>query len=241
MASTAYSLANLPDDRRWETPAWLRNMNRALGKLHAPIALHKRFNHREDMVSLEQMANFELLIHELLEHGVPGAFVELGCYAGSTASIFGRFLKDLDPGREFHVFDRFDIELGSDRGIRALFEARMKDAGLPMPIIHAGDIYDLVPDELPERIAFAHIDLGTGGLVQNHALLMEHAIAAVYERLVPEGVLCLMDYHVPGQTMHGHDSNPGVRVATDAFFENKPESIHLLYGGPCSHAYVRKR
>jgi O-methyltransferase len=241
MPTTAYSLTTLPDVRRWETPAWVRNMNRALNKLHAPVTLQQRFDHREDMVSLEQIANFELLIHELLEHDVPGAFVELGCYMGSTASVFGRLLRDLDPHREFHVFDRFDIQLGRSSGIRNRFETRMREAEIPMPFIHAGDIYDLVPDELPQHIAFAHVDLGTGRLAQNHAVLMDYAIKALYDRLMPEGVLCLMDYHIPGKTINGNDSNPGVRLAADAFFEDKSETIHLLYGGPCSHAYVRKR
>ena len=241
MAYIAHTLTNLPAVRRWDTPRWMHNMNRVLGKLHVPIRLQRRFDHREDMVSLEQIANFELLIHDLLDHGVPGAFVELGCYMGSTASVISCLLQDLDPGRAFHVYDSFDIELGRDRGIRALFEANMQAAVVPMPIIHAGDVYDLVPRELPDRIAFAHIDLGTGRTVQNHLPLMHHTLAAVYDRLEPEGILFLMDHHVNGKTIHGHDSNPGVRIAADMFFADKPEGIHLLYGGACSHAYVRKR
>ncbi len=219
----------------------MRRMNRALAKLRAPVELRKRFDHHEDMVSLEQVANFELLIHELIEHGVAGSFVELGCYVGNTAAVIGRLLKDLDPQRAFHVYDSFDIELGRSRGIRAQFEARMRKEELPLPVIHAGNILDLLPGELPERIAFAHIDLGTGSSVDGHAALMKQAISAVYERLTPEGILCLMDYHSPGRTLHGNDSNPGVREAADTFFRDRPELIHLLYGGPCSHAYVRKR
>ena len=97
-------------------------MNKVLGKLRMPYDLKKRFDHREDMVSLEQVGNFELLINELLEHEVPGEFVELGCYTGSTAAVFAALLAAHRNERRLHVYDSFDIELGSVKGIREVFE-----------------------------------------------------------------------------------------------------------------------
>lgn len=234
-------LSGLPPKEHTTDPSWMHYVNKVLGKLRSPVDLRKRFDHREDMVSLEQVANFELLGGDLLERNVPGAFVELGCYIGSTAVVFARMLKTLDPARPFHVYDRFDIELGSVHGIRHLFEENMRHSQMPMPAVHAGDILQLVPAELPDAIALAHIDLGTGGSTEAHTQLIEHALNAVYPRLSPGGLLLLMDYHVDGATLHGNDSNPGVRIATDRFLEDKPEKMHLLYGGPCSHAYLRKQ
>lgn len=231
-----------PNAERWNVSPWVMYMNKVLGKLRLPYDLKKRFDHREDMVSMEQVGNFELLINNILEHGVEGEFVELGCYTGSTAAVFAALLAAHgDDSRKLHVYDRFDIELGSARGIREIFEQNIRETHAPMPVIHAGDVFETVPNELPEKIAFAHIDLGTGAPTDIHRKLIDHALRSVYPRMSPNGVMVFMDYHVPNVTVNGHDSNPGVRAACDAFFQNKPERIKLLYGGPCSHAYIRKQ
>lgn len=244
--SLAYSPVNdqrlitSAEAQRWQIPPFVRFLNKAGGKLRVPYALKKRFNHREDMVTVEQLGNFELLITALIDHRVPGDFVELGSYTGSTAIAFAWLLDKLDPARALHVFDRFDIELGSAQGIRSLFEQRMRDRGVRMPVIHQGDVMTTVPSGLPDVIAFAHIDLGTGSDTALHTKLMEHALGEVYPRMPRGGVMVFMDYHVPGLTIGGNDSNPGVRAACDRFFAGRPERIHLLQGGACSHAYVRK-
>ena len=234
-------LKGLPGTPRWVVSPWVHFMNKVLRKLGSPVDLRSRFDHQEDMVSLEQIANFELLVVGLLERKVPGAFVELGCYIGSTTAVIASLLKTNEPGRVFHVYDRFDIELGTITGVRHHFLENMRRAQVPMPEIHDGDLLRTIPAQLPEPIAFVHIDLGPGGDVFQHTELITHALTAVYPRLAHGGVAILMDYHVEGVTLHGNDSNPGVRLATDAFLEGKPEKIKLLYGGPCSHAYFRKQ
>lgn len=233
-------IAGLPGLDRWKLPVWARGVNRVLSKLRMPVNLCCRFDYREDMVSVEQAANFELLIAELLESRVPGDFVEMGCYIGSTASIFAKLLQRHDSGRALHVFDRFDIELGASHGIRAQFEANLRATGAPMPVIHQGDLFETVPGGLPERIAFAHIDLGVGTDTALHQRLVTHALEHAYPRMSPKGIIVVMDYHVPGLTVQGFDANPGSRPATDRFLAGKPERMHLLYGGPCSHAFLRK-
>ncbi|MBK6776345.1 MAG: class I SAM-dependent methyltransferase [Flavobacteriales bacterium] len=235
-----FGLNNLPGTARWVMSPWVSYMNKLLAKLRSPVDIKKRFNHREDMVSLEQIGNFELLITDLIDRDVQGDFVELGCYSGSTSAVFGSLLHRLAPERRFLVYDRFDMELGSTRNIRSQFEQRMKDCGLPMPIVHEGDLFALLPAQLPASIAFAHIDLGTGGGVYQHAELLVHSLKHVYPRLSSGAILILMDYHVPDVTIHGNDSNPAVRLVADTFFEDKPEKMRVLYGGPCSHAYIRK-
>lgn len=216
-------------------------MNRVLNRLHSPVVLRSRFDHREDMVSMEQISNLELLFTDVLDRKVPGAVVELGCYMGSTAAVFASLLQAHDARRPFHVYDRFDIELGTSHGVWQAFARRMLDAKVPMPTIHPGDILDTVPRDLPQAIAFAHVDLGIGSEIFGHVTLMAHGLSHIYARLSRGGVIVLMDYHVPGRTVQGNDSNPGVRLTVDTFFENKPEKPRILYGGPCSHAYIRKQ
>lgn len=234
-------LNNLPGAERWAPSPWVTYMNKALAKFRSPVVLGSRFDHRRDMVSLEQIANFELLLSDLVERGVPGAAVELGCYMGSTAAVIGGVLAACAKDRPFHVYDRFDIGLDGSSGIRDIFEKRMRDNHVPMPIIHQCDILELDGHDVPENIAFAHIDLGVGGDLDLHCRLINHALGLVYPRLSKDGVVVIMDYHVPGVTMHGHDSNPGARIATDEFLKDKPEKPRLLYGGACSHAFIRKQ
>ena len=233
-------LKTLPGATRWVIPRWANFVNKVLKKLGSPVDLKVRFDHREDMVSLEQVSNFELQINELLDHGVPGEFVELGCYTGSTTAVFASLLAKEQGERKLHVYDRFDIELGSVSSIRQTFEANIRKTGAPMPMIHAGDAFETVPAQLPSSIAFAHIDLGTGAPADIHRLLIDHALNSVYPRLSAHGIMVFMDYHVEGVTLNGHDSNRGVRLAVDDFFRNKPEKPRLMYGGACSHAYIRK-
>lgn len=231
----------LPGTERWVPSPWVVFMNRVLRKVRSPVVLNSRFDYQRDMVSLEQIANFEMLFTDVLERKVPGSVVELGCYMGSTAAVFASLLQTLDPSRSFHVYDRFDIGLDGSEGIREIFERRMRDYRVPLPTIHAGDIFEIVPERLPSAIAFAHLDLGVGGDAGLHARLVTHGLHHVYNKLSPGGLLVIMDYHVPGRTMHGHDANPETRSAVDDFLRNKPELPRVLYGGPCSHAYIRKQ
>lgn len=225
--------------RRWHMPAWGVFANKVLKRLRSPVDLKLRFDHREDMVSMEQIGNFQLLLRELFESRVQGDLVELGSYVGSSTAVFSTFLASCAEQRTLHAFDRFDMELGSLQGIRARFDRVMRECGGVMPVVHQGDVLDTVPAQLPERIAFAHIDLGWGADFDRQKLLIDHVIRHVHTCMSPGGIMVFMDYHIPGVTVHGHDSNPAVREACDAFFARRPERIHLLYGGTCSHAYVR--
>ena len=215
-------------------------LNKIAAKLGLGLQLSRRFDHRNQMVSVEQVTNFHHLIDRIVSDRVPGAFVELGCYIGSTAAVIGTVLRQRDADREFHVYDRFDIELGGTHDIEAAFQHTFEACSLELPTVHAGDLRSTVPNELPASIAFAHIDLGTGGGLAEHASLLIHCLGAVYPRLSQGGVIVLMDYHVPGVTVGGFDANPGVRLGADLFFQDKPETIKTLFGGPCSHAYIRK-
>lgn len=229
-----------PGSERWRTRSWVKNLNKVLQKLGVPLALKRSFDHREDMLSLEQAANIQLLLSGVLSSGVQGAAVELGCYTGSTSAVMASLLKARGTAMSLHVYDSFAHELGGEQGVRTVFEENFRKLDLPLPAIHAGDLRITVPAQLPASIAFAHLDLGVGGDPGAHASILTYALEAVYPRLAPHAVLVIQDYHVPGLTVDGNDSNPGVRLACDAFFNNKPEHVSTLYGGPCSHGYIRK-
>lgn len=230
---------NWPGSERQLKRAWERKVTNLLRKARLPIAVQRSFDHRLDMVSLAQVNNLYLLLTSVLAGKVPGAVVELGCHTGSTTSVLGQILQS--QPRDMHVYDLFEGAWSREESILDRFKANLLASGVPLPFIHKGDVLKTVPAELPAEIAFAHIDLGVGGEHELHERLVTHALQSIYPRLASHGVLVLMDYHVPGLTVEGNDSNPSVRRACEDYFINKREHVITLYGGPCSHGFVRKQ
>jgi O-methyltransferase len=229
-----------PGSERLLARPWMRRFNALLRKVRIPLALRRPFDHHADMVSLEQANNLQLLLRGVLDNDVPGAVVELGCHTGSTTAVLTQVLHHRPQPPDFHVYDTFIGDWSAEGSVRERFQHNLGALQLPLPVIHEGDVRVTVPEELPSAIAFAHIDLGVGGDRELNRALVLHALRAIHPRLSRHGVLVLMDYHVPGLTVDGNDSNPGVRDACDEYFENKREQVMTLYGGPCSHGYIRK-
>ncbi|MBK7287571.1 MAG: hypothetical protein IPI95_10955 [Flavobacteriales bacterium] len=193
------------------------------------------------MLSIEQASNIHHLVDRVLDTGVPGAFVELGCYTGSSAALISGLLEPPGAQREFHVYDRFDIELGKQQNIHEVFKNTIHAEGVPMPIIHVGDFLQTVPTDLPEVIAFAHLDCGTGGSAEEHAALITHCLAGVYPRLAQGAVVLLMGYHEGRCNVGRGVIQIPVYACAAMPFPGQTGQSKLLYGGPCSHAFVRKR
>ena len=192
------------------------------------------------MCTPEQRNNIYLLADQVLGFGIPGDFVELGCYEGNSARVIASVLQYEGADRNFHVYDSFEWDRDGTSRVRDRFEQSFRSNGLPLPIVHQGDFYETLPKELPERIAFAHIDCGTGGLPHEHSMLVRRCLESVYPRMSTGAIGVLMDYHDPERTVDGWDCNPGMKAACDVFFRGKPECIHILYGNGYSHAFFRK-
>jgi hypothetical protein len=120
-----------------------------------------------------------------------GDLVECGCYKGTTPRIL---LDAVDVGeRQFFLYDLFEHdpsmphhampEHGPD-----LFEfvTRRFEAFANVHVIQ-GSVPDSFAQGLPERIAFAHIDM-------NNAPAELGALEALESRLVPGAVIVLDDY-----------------------------------------------
>ena len=184
-----------------------------------------------------------------------GAVVEFGCYRGFSALILAmscdRTLHIYDSfeglpdqsdedrvpyGAEMRSCDRLDnarIGKGWFATSRSEVESRFLDASLPLPHIHEGWFEKLTSEDVPQQIAFAHID----GDFYTSTLA---ALEAIYPRMPAGGIILLDDYCDPQQ--HGRQSQlPGVKRACDFFFADKREKAELLATAPDSYqAYVRK-
>lgn len=233
-------LISLFDDwRPRNTGRRLERVNRLLERFKIPWVVQRKLDPRWEMTTLEQRMNLWHLATQPLLAGVPGDAIELGCFQGATAAIFGIALQRYGPGRRLHLFDRFDMCFHlTGENILDRVKANFERAQLPMPELHPGDFSETVPAGLPEQIAFVHIDCGFGGPVDPHRRTVIRLLEEVYPRM-PDGAVCvLMDYHPP--TQPGPDYNPGVYRAAEEFFANKPEKVSSLLGGEYSHGCFRK-
>ena len=195
---------------------------------------------RRTMCSPEQRINLYLLADQTIAFGVPGDFVELGCYEGQTASVIASVLQHHGSERRLHLYDDFQCDFSGRGGVRERLMRNLRDFGPHKPVVHDGRFEDTLPNALPERIAFVHIDCGVGDLPENHRQIVRRCLETVYPRMSPGAIGVLMDYHDPERTVRGWDSNPGVKEACDRFFQHKPECIQILYGNRYSHAFFRK-
>jgi O-methyltransferase len=190
--------------------------------------------------SAEQRNNLYLLADQAVAFGVPGEFVEIGCHEGQTARVIASVIEHHRADRTLHLYDDFRFGTAGEGRVRDRLQPAFRKSGLPKPVIHEGAFEHTLSTQLPQRIAFAHIDCGFGDLPEFHCQRLMRCLEALYPRMVPGSIGVLMDYHDPDRTVVGWDCNPGVKLACDNFFKKKPECIQILYGGKFSHAFFRK-
>lgn len=175
------------------------------------------------------MQDFDRLMamayHLMQSSTIPGDIVEFGCHKGRTAAFLGAI-----SSKPLWVYDSFKglpqkCELDSNEDLtfrpgglavnRAALLQTFKLAGLATPIIVEGWFRDVKNEQIPERIAFAHID---GDF---YTSILE-ALRLVYPRISPGGVCFIDDY--------GYARLKGVKSAVDTFMSAKPETINVPFG-----------
>ena len=218
----------------------IRTVNCVLRTLRIRAELRRLPNPSLEMTTVEQRINMYHLASQVLFCGVPGDFVELGCFTGQTAALFQKVIEHYDPMRILHVYDSFEYMARRIGNVEDVLIGNFRSAGVKLPKIHKGLFKDTIPRDLPVAIAFAHIDCGYGGDQELQKQRVLHCLKHVYARMSPGAICLLMDYHDPSLTIGGFDCNPGVKRACDEFFQDKPESVCVLYGNDYSHAYFRK-
>jgi len=192
------------------------------------------------MTTPEQRINLWHLAEQVLAYGVPGDFIDLGCFDGRTSTVLAGVLAQHDAARRLHVYDSFEHRLGLMRdtrqGLREHFEARQ----LPAPVVHAGRFETTLPGELPEVIAFAQIDCGVGGIPEYHAALIASCLRHIWPRLAPGAVCVIQDYHHPENPAAPTDYYPYIKPTVDRFLAGHGAQAAALLSGKYSHGFVRK-
>lgn len=217
------------------------------------------------MNNVEQGMNIYHLLSQVLIQGIPGNLVELGCHSGSTAAIMKKTMNLMNSEKELHLYDSFEgipSTSKEDEGTklwRGSCKSTKKDVidnfnkfDLDLPIIHKGWFKDTLPNELPEKICFAHLD---GDLYNSIKISLE----SIYNRISKGGVILIDDYYDSevhkkiekdlnenkrniGQKRRYiiKDVAPGVKKAVDEFLRDKKEEIFVLVSGDDCHAYFKK-
>lgn len=200
-----------------------------------------------EQTSIEQRINlFHLATHCLIGK-VPGTFVEIGSHRGSTAALLQHVIEAQRAPCAMHVYDAF-MAASADELL-----ANFRSLSLQPPVVHAGLFQETIPTQLPDHIAFAHLDANWGQSFDDHRQVIAHCLAGLYPRLAPGAICVVADYCEPDAYQRQQyvepwlvsvsrewNQYPAVKAACDEFLAGKPETMTLLYGGGYSHGYFRK-
>jgi O-methyltransferase len=175
-----------------------------------------------------RMLDFErgcsIVYHLLQCQSVEGDIVEFGTYRGSTAALMASLSK-----KKIWLYDAFSGLPEKQRvdGNDSTFKTGtlatsinvvikcFQDAGLPQPMIINKWFKDVIVEDLPESIAFAHLD---GDFYES----IRDSIRLVYPKMTQGGIVIIDDYN--------HNGLPGVKAAIDEYLNDKPEKIIIPIG-----------
>lgn len=189
----------------------------------------------QQMSTLEQRLNLWHLAEQPIGYGVPGDYVDLGCYDGQQTTLIARAI---DGRRTLHAYDSFETSFGLYRDILEVFQEHFTVLGLPSPVVHKGRFEQTIPAELPDVIAFAQIDCGVGGDPEWHGAILKRCLSGVWERLSKGGIVVIQDYHDPASKSVNH--YPFIKPLVDEFLAPHGVRATALESGAFSHAFVRK-
>ncbi len=155
---------------------------------------------------------------QVLDEGLAGDLVELGCYRGDTSLLLERLLEQkgfkgkhegdtfIPPAKRLWIYDSFEglPERVAQDGAAAGTEFRagelpvtkrevvekIKRAGLRLPIIKKGFFENLHDEDLPEQICFAFLD---GDLYTS----IKTSLRLVTPRMARGGVILVHDFNNP--------------------------------------------
>jgi len=158
-----------------------------------------------------------------------GDFVECGAYTGVAMKTVIDYLGGPEFPRRFWGYDLFEHDESMAHhampahGPDLEQRVRQKFAQYPQVRIVKGEIPAVFERESPTRVAYLHIDL-------NQAAAEEATLDALFDRIVPGGIVILDDYEWAGYRKQ--------KLADDAWFEARAYRVFPL---PTGQGIVIKR
>jgi O-methyltransferase len=193
------------------------------------------------MTTVEMRMNLYHLLSQVLAYGVAGEILEVGTFTGETAVLLAKVMQGEDRQRDrgLHVYDAFR-PMWNSADPRAQLARNFDGLGLPQPHVHQGLFTETIPAELPETVAFVHLDCGFGGDPREHAAEIQRLLTHIYPRMSTGAICSLVDYTDSSEVDRVTDANPGVKPGCDRFLADKSEKPSILYAAEYGHAYFRK-
>ncbi|WP_113651829.1 TylF/MycF/NovP-related O-methyltransferase [Pedobacter namyangjuensis] len=199
------------------------------------------FDPMMDMTTVEQRISYFHLLNRVIDTKVRGEIIEFGTFTGYCALLFQNVIEQSKSGKELHLYDSFETQFMETGNIQDILIANFKKAKLQVPIMHKGYFQDTLPTQLPDEVAFVHMDCGFGGDKFEHRDILLFCLNQVYPKLSKGAICVLMDYMGAEGIEGGYDVNPGAKLAADEFLKDKPETMVALYGNECYHGYFVKQ
>jgi O-methyltransferase len=159
-----------------------------------------------------------------------GDFVECGAYTGVGVKTVVDYLGGVDFPKNFWLYDLFEHEEWMahhsmpEHGPDLEARVREKFKSYPQVKIFKGYIPEVFGGQSPQRIAYLHIDL-------NEAPAEIAALEALFDRVVPGGIIILDDYEWAG-------AYRSQKLAEDPWFEARQYRVFPL---PTGQGIVIKR
>lgn len=156
-----------------------------------------------------------------------GDVMECGVWRGGSAKLLYEKIRKIAPEKHLHLFDSFEGMAETDAALDRHEAGDFSDTSLQhvqnfitgsdgddaAVVFHKGWIPQSFAGLEDLKFCFVHIDLDL------HQSILD-ALAFVYPRLHPRGVIIFDDY--------GFASCAGARKAVDEFFADKPEAPFVL-------------
>ncbi len=222
---------------------------------------------QRSMINIEEEMNIYHLLTQSILLKIPGEIVELGCNDGRTAAIMQKTLDEYDCKKRIFVYDSFEGLPGKNKkdgdtkfqsgwcknsieDLKNLFNKHGLSNKLPKII--PGWFKNTLPNKLPKKISFAHLD---GDFYSS----IKESLIAIYPRLSKGAIVVIDDYGSPkihkkiekfinenpysqgnGRKIKIINVLPGVKKACDEFLKYKKEKMYILIAGEERQGYFRK-
>jgi O-methyltransferase len=178
-----------------------------------------QFDERELAVLLREL-------QKVINRGVAGDIVELGCYKGATSVEIATKLQLLQADKKLYLYDSFAglpeklKQDDSPAGIQFVAGelpaskhdviTAFKKAHMPVPAIKKGWFSDLTPGDLPDTIALAFLD---GDFYDS----ITDSLRLVWPKLSEGAVVLVDDYQ--------NEALPGAQKAVDTWLKTHPATL----------------
>ncbi len=122
---------------------------------------------------------------------VEGDYVDLGCYDGRTVHVISRYIDLSNIDKQYYLYDLFENPTAESRkakhGASLHAEVQALFSQYPRVKVIKGPVPESFEQGLPEKIAFAQIDL-------NEANAEMAALEVIYDRVTPGGIIIFDDF-----------------------------------------------